>query len=180
MQLRGDTSGFQLDIQLSAHPDSHQRSLLAEMAKASGLALVQSTDRVWQAREELISKTTGALLKISASISSTTRISDEIVNEGGQVVAQTVGILYATFPAALDNPSTLPASLELLGLSVSADQGYATWLRGPDKQAKEMESWAPMQQGGENVSGTAALMREIKRQFDPNRTLNPGRFIGGI
>jgi FAD/FMN-containing dehydrogenase len=25
-----------------------------------------------------------------------------------------------------------------------------------------------------------ALMREIKRRFDPNRTLNPGRFLGGI
>jgi len=24
------------------------------------------------------------------------------------------------------------------------------------------------------------LMREIKRQFDPNRTLNPGCFVGGI
>ncbi|MBV8147993.1 MAG: FAD-binding oxidoreductase, partial [Candidatus Eremiobacteraeota bacterium] len=23
-------------------------------------------------------------------------------------------------------------------------------------------------------------MRELKRRFDPNRTLNPGRFIGGI
>ena len=25
-----------------------------------------------------------------------------------------------------------------------------------------------------------ALMGEIKRRFDPNRTLNPGRFVGGI
>jgi glycolate oxidase FAD binding subunit len=24
------------------------------------------------------------------------------------------------------------------------------------------------------------LMREIKRQFDPERILNPGRFLGGI
>jgi glycolate oxidase FAD binding subunit len=28
--------------------------------------------------------------------------------------------------------------------------------------------------------GTVPLMREIKRNFDPNRILNPGRFVGGI
>ncbi len=30
------------------------------------------------------------------------------------------------------------------------------------------------------VDNALPLMREIKRQFDPNRTLNPGRFLGGI
>jgi glycolate oxidase FAD binding subunit len=27
---------------------------------------------------------------------------------------------------------------------------------------------------------TLSLMREIKRQFDPEGLLNPGRFVGGI
>jgi glycolate oxidase FAD binding subunit len=27
---------------------------------------------------------------------------------------------------------------------------------------------------------TLSLMREIKRQFDPNELLNPGRFLGGL
>ncbi len=27
---------------------------------------------------------------------------------------------------------------------------------------------------------TLPLMQAIKHQFDPNRTLNPGRFLGGI
>jgi glycolate oxidase FAD binding subunit len=29
-------------------------------------------------------------------------------------------------------------------------------------------------------SNALPLMREIKRRFDPNRTLNPGRFVGNI
>ena len=29
-------------------------------------------------------------------------------------------------------------------------------------------------------SDALPLMREIKRRFDPNRILNPGRFVGGI
>jgi glycolate oxidase FAD binding subunit len=29
-------------------------------------------------------------------------------------------------------------------------------------------------------SNALPLMREIKRRFDPNRILNPGRFVGNI
>jgi glycolate oxidase FAD binding subunit len=31
-----------------------------------------------------------------------------------------------------------------------------------------------------SAAGTLPLMREIKRRFDPNRILNPGRFVGNI
>ena len=30
--------------------------------------------------------------------------------------------------------------------------------------------------GGEGIE----IMREIKRRFDPNSTLSPGRFVGGL
>jgi FAD/FMN-containing dehydrogenase len=29
-------------------------------------------------------------------------------------------------------------------------------------------------------SDTLPIMRELKHRFDPNRILNPGRFVGGI
>ena len=38
---------------------------------------------------------------------------------------------------------------------------------------KEIDIW------GDAISGTA-IMRELKRNFDPSRTLNPGRFLSGI
>jgi glycolate oxidase FAD binding subunit len=38
---------------------------------------------------------------------------------------------------------------------------------------------APIEAWG-NPGDTLPLMREIKRRFDPNGTLNPGRFVGGI
>jgi glycolate oxidase FAD binding subunit len=38
--------------------------------------------------------------------------------------------------------------------------------------------------GGIDVWGSVGeglgLMRRVKQQFDPQRTLNPGRFVGGI
>ena len=38
---------------------------------------------------------------------------------------------------------------------------------------KELDIW------GDAISGTE-IMRELKRNFDPARTLNPGRFLSGI
>ncbi len=33
---------------------------------------------------------------------------------------------------------------------------------------------------GVQIRGSWRLMREIKRRFDPDRILNPGRFVGNI
>jgi glycolate oxidase FAD binding subunit len=51
--------------------------------------------------------------------------------------------------------------------------GHATMLAAPPEVKKNLDVWgAPPPAFG--------LMREIKRQFDPQGLLNPGRFIGGI
>ena len=44
---------------------------------------------------------------------------------------------------------------------------------GDFTRANEMQIW-----GEEPSSGT--LMRDLKHRFDPSRTLQPGRFVGGI
>jgi FAD/FMN-containing dehydrogenase len=56
----------------------------------------------------------------------------------------------------------------------AAGDGALMVLRAPEGT---LAAWAIPRLGAEKAP---ALMREIKRQFDPNRTLNPGRFIGGI
>ncbi|MDP7132391.1 MAG: FAD-linked oxidase C-terminal domain-containing protein, partial [Planctomycetota bacterium] len=38
---------------------------------------------------------------------------------------------------------------------------------------KKVEVWGP-------VRGDLGLMKSIKETLDPNRSLNPGRFVGGI
>lgn len=45
--------------------------------------------------------------------------------------------------------------------------------RAPVALKKRLDVWG-------EVGATAELMRALKRQFDPNRTLNPGRFVAGI
>jgi glycolate oxidase FAD binding subunit len=167
LQLRGDNDGFRLDIQLSAHPDAHQSDLLAKMANASGLTLIESTNEVWQARESLFSNKKDFIAKIGMLPTDIAQIADDIVRLGGSLVAQSLGLIYAAFPNVKRDCSALGS------LYAYTDTGSMTMLQIPSNPLED--STPPW--GSEKPN---PLMREIKRQFDPNRTLNPGRFLGGI
>jgi glycolate oxidase FAD binding subunit len=52
-------------------------------------------------------------------------------------------------------------------------RGHANLLAAPPNLKLGVDVWGP-------PPPTLSLMREIKRQFDPENLLNPGRFVGGI
>jgi glycolate dehydrogenase FAD-binding subunit len=54
-----------------------------------------------------------------------------------------------------------------------AHRGHAIILAAPANLKRGVDVWGP-------APPTLSLMREIKRQFDPEGLLNPGRFVGGI
>ena len=54
-----------------------------------------------------------------------------------------------------------------------AHRGHAIVLSAPTNLKRGIDVWGP-------APPTLSLMREIKRQFDPEGLLNPGRFVGGI
>ena len=51
--------------------------------------------------------------------------------------------------------------------------GSVVALQVPDRLREKIDVWGC-------TSDALPLMREIKRRFDPNRILNPGRFVGNI
>jgi glycolate oxidase FAD binding subunit len=84
---------------------------------------------------------------------------------GGTSVTQATGIMTASTPAAASS------QLEQLRVKLEAIGGSLTVLHHP-ADANPVASTVP--------SDTLPLMRELKHRFDPNRILNPGRFVGGI
>jgi glycolate oxidase FAD binding subunit len=61
---------------------------------------------------------------------------------------------------------------ELIALA-SEQHGHVVLFAAPPADKEGIDVWGP-------PPPTLSIMREIKRQFDPNGLLNPGRFIGGI
>lgn len=75
--------------------------------------------------------------------------------------------------AAVRDPISLAKGIEDLRHWVVRHGGSLVILSAPSPIKAVVDVWGP-------IGNTLALMRELKRQLDPQRLLNPGRFVGGI
>jgi glycolate oxidase FAD binding subunit len=71
-------------------------------------------------------------------------------------------------------PTLLAPAIERLRAFVAADEGSVVIERGAPALRTRVDPW------GAVPPPSLVLMRALKQQFDPERTLNPGRFVGGI
>lgn len=79
------------------------------------------------------------------------------------------GVLYVGFPA--EEPEV--ATGIVADLRGAIREGSVVVQSGAPRLRAEMDVWGP-------VGNALELMRRVKHQFDPERILNPGRFVGGI
>lgn len=170
LQLRGDAIGFHLDIQLNAHPEAKQAELLEEMTGAAGLKLTKSQNEIWRAREQLFADDGAYTLKLTMLPSAVTKVAEHLSRCEATSVFQSLGIAYAKLPAPDHNSVT---TIEVLDDLLTSDGGSLTILKGPRSFQRDLRSIP-------SGPATFALMQTVKHQFDPKRTLNPGRLQGGM
>jgi glycolate oxidase FAD binding subunit len=167
LQLRCSASGFNLDVRLATLPEviRDQASSLSELAQSVQLEASEANSDVWNARQEHFDQTEHLIVKATMLPSNISHIAATIHTLGGTSVTQATGIMTASIPT--------PASsqLEPLRKQIEATGGSLTVLRNPSNTST-VASTMP--------ADTLSLMRELKHRFDPNRILNPGRFLGGI
>jgi glycolate oxidase FAD binding subunit len=120
---------------------------------------------VWNARQKHFDQTEHFVVKATMLPSNISQIAATIRALGGASVTQATGIMTANIPASASD------QLEHLREKLEAIAGSLTVLHHP-AHAPTVASTLP--------SDTLPLMRELKHRFDPNRILNPGRFLGGI
>jgi glycolate oxidase FAD binding subunit len=70
--------------------------------------------------------------------------------------------------------SALAGAVQRLRAFVADDEGSVVVERGAAALRSAVDPWGPA------APGALALMRGLKQDFDSGRTLNPGRFVGGI
>jgi glycolate oxidase FAD binding subunit len=144
---------------------------------AAPAAEIAAGDEVWRARQELWSSAeAAAIAKLSvlpATVAETCgRIRDLSDSQSVRwsAVVQGTGLGWlrleaSSAPAIHQVLQTLRSEFEHLGGSLVMLHRPAT--------LPAIEAWG-------SVGGAFPLMRNVKQQFDPRGTLNPGRFIGGI
>jgi glycolate oxidase FAD binding subunit len=164
LQLRGNSYGFHLDIQLSAHPEAHQNEILQRMTKSAGLKLEPASDEVWQAREKHCADDESFKVKMTMLPTDILEFSERVVKSKGQCTTQAIGIMLASFPAPTHTTAfgiaDLQEKIEKKGGSLAILQyGSLTW-----SNLKNIEP----------AKAVSDLMQSIKHQFDPQNTLNPG------
>jgi glycolate oxidase FAD binding subunit len=174
VQIRATQRQSALDVRVAGLP--HCMDECGERLRKilEPLELSESTESVWQARQELVYREDAMVLKVSLIPSEICAVLSELQQwaEGidCEAVAQATGlmtiVLRSTTEAAI-------ALIECLRGRLRTCDGSVIALQIPDALRNKLDVWGC-------VAGSLPLMREVKRRFDPNRILNPGRFVGNI
>jgi glycolate oxidase FAD binding subunit len=177
MQLRGlhRESHDRLDIRFCGSAECLARHREELKAMAGNLAVAAAGDRIWSARERLFDEaeaSDGLVFKASMLPGQIAEAHKRLAAWGGETicVTQACGIMTA---ALLDRYTHADQLIGELREILRARGGSVVILRLPETMQGEIDVW-------DCRADSLPLMREIKRRFDPNRVLNPGRFVGGI
>ena len=167
IQLRAMAGGFHLDIQLASLPEvlDTQANLLESLARVEGLAMESAATAVWGARQQQIAQCNDLVSKATMLPSEIAQFAERVRSLGGESVTQATGIMTAGFPASA------AGQLPQLRRELEAAGGSLMVLNQPAET--KLDCWG-------TLPDSLPLMREIKSRFDPERVLNPGRFLGGI
>lgn len=175
IQIRARKQACSLDIRIASRPESlseHGEKLQQIFGE---LPLSESNNIVWNARQDLFAGT-ATVFKISVLPGEICALLAELQEwaAAGAIeiitVAQAGGVMTVAFP--YDHEAAL-SYIEPLRERVRTYGGSVVALQFPDEFRGRVDVWG--------CDSTALpLMREIKRRFDPNCILNPGRFVGNI
>lgn len=167
LQLRSTNNEFCLDVRLATIPEviHDQANSLSKLAQSVQLEACNSNLDVWNARQKHFDQAEHLVAKATMLPSDISRLTAHIRALGGTSVTQATGIMTASLPASASS------QLAPLREKLEAIHGSLTILHDP-ANVPAVASSLP--------TNTLPLMRELKQRFDPNRILNPGRFLDGI
>jgi glycolate oxidase FAD binding subunit len=165
IQLSGTARGFDLDIQLASLAEvlHTQAAAVEEMAQNEGLSSGPAGDEIWNARQARLTR--DIVCKCTMLPAEVARFAQRVRGLGGESVTQGTGIMIAGFPVA--------AAEGLLALRREMEEAKGSLMLLKQPAETRIDCWG-------TLPDSFPLMREVKRRFDPEGILNPGRFIGHI
>jgi glycolate oxidase FAD binding subunit len=115
------------------------------------------------------------VLKISVPVASLAAVVAALNRAGESVHADWRGVFQATGIGCVrfgPPERGWPDAVRALRSAVAGEAGSVTVLR-PSAPADGCDAW-------DSAGDAQSVMEAVKAQFDPNRVLNPGRFVGNL
>jgi glycolate oxidase FAD binding subunit len=155
--------------------DSQQDELLrlaADVRRVDPPALVwRIREELWQGREPAVTGTFSVLPTELRAFCGQLHEVGTTSPLGWRVVAQGLGVGHFRLEGAASD--TLVAALQRLRAAAERRGGTLVILLGPEDLKTRLDVWG--------APGDAMpLLQRVKQQLDPQGTLSPGRFVGGL
>jgi len=176
VQLRISKNQAVLDVRIATVPEcvGQQLACLRDIFKE--FEINESDASVWGARQKLFDDPNSVIVKVAVLPADICQVSSALQEWAGarnlnlSTVAQAAGIMTMGFDAPAETARELIVNMRE---TLAASGGAVVILRSPHRLGDLVDRWG-------QPPNAISLMREIKRRFDPERTLSPGRFVGGI
>jgi glycolate oxidase FAD binding subunit len=159
-----------------------QGESLDRLAASAGGRLCAIPDEFWTAYAAVLGGTPGSAVRLRISCLSTSvseaiaRVETLAAQHGFQSVvggSGAVGVLTAALAGTLNPRSWVERVIIPLRQQVATEGGSVVVERCAPALKDATDVWGPVDESA------LAVMRRIKDEFDPDRVLNPGRFVGG-
>jgi glycolate oxidase FAD binding subunit len=170
LQVRRTPAECYLDICINAHPLARQGDVLLRLAHENRLEMGDASEKVWSARQSIFLDET-TVLRIATLPDKVCQYIDDLQAMSATVVvesiSQTIGLHDVALRGSRDEVVALVQKLR--AMAASSDVTVSVIQRGVVEGIAACEIAAPV----------LSLMQNVKRQFDPNNMLNPGRLFSG-
>jgi glycolate oxidase FAD binding subunit len=176
VQLRAKRGECAIDIRIAAVPHCLDELGVRLESIFGQIALRATEENIWQARQQLFDADEAVILKLSLVPSQICAVLAEMQLQADAEkmdfasVAQANGLMTLAFS---DAPDAALARIDRLRSRLRSSGGSVVALRVAEELRGRIDVWGC-------DTNALPLMREIKRRFDPNRILNPGRYVGNI
>jgi len=176
LQLRAQHGHAQLDVRFDGTAAGCEAHLKQMVQIAGSVAASEAAPTVWKSHQAIWDSEGALVAKFSVLPSQLAEACAAVERAAGaqklawKVVAQSVGAGYARLEGS--EPALRTALLAMR--NDFAKMGVTLVVLGCPLAVKQgLDVWGP-------VPDTQPVMVRIKQRFDPDGTLNPGRFLGGI
>jgi glycolate oxidase FAD binding subunit len=155
-----------------------QQAAISAAAGRSGGRVDTMGPAFWRTYDRMLARTGDTRLRVAtlAARTAATLAEARAALAGADGVVMTacapLGVLRIAVGGA--EPGLLAGAVERLRAFVAADGGSVVIERGAVALRTRVDPWGPV------APEALELMRALKLELDPQRTLNPGRFVGGI